>query len=271
MPRAPLLCFLSDFGRADTFVGQCHAVISTLAPDVAVVDLTHDVAPQDVRGGAVLLARAVGHLPTCVHLAVVDPGVGTGRAALALTTARGDVLVGPDNGLLLPAARALGGVEQAFELATAGPRPVSATFHGRDVFAPAAARIAAGHPVEELGQPRSQWEDLRLARPRLEPGSIEAEVFLADRFGNLQLNVTSAEADACGFAIGSMLELTWSRGRASGPWARTFGDLRGDDLGIIIDSDDHLAVVVAGGSAAVWTRLGPGDRVRLQIRDEQDP
>ena len=150
-PTSSLVTFLSDFGTADVFVGLCHGVLADLAPRARLVDLTHAVPPQDVLTGACRLRDCVAYLPPAVHLAVVDPGVGTARRCLILqvgAAGRRSWLVGPDNGLLLPAARQLGGVLGAWSMTPGG---ASATFHGRDVFAPAAARVATGVPPGELG------------------------------------------------------------------------------------------------------------------------
>ena len=149
-----LVSFLSDYGRTDTFVGVCHGIVLGRAPHVRIVDLTHDVPPHDVRVGALLLARSVPFLPVAVHLAVVDPGVGTPRRGVAVAAARGDLLVGPDNGLLWPAVARLGGASGVWELTE--PQfwlePLSGTFHGRDIFAPVAAHLAAEVAPERVGQ-----------------------------------------------------------------------------------------------------------------------
>lgn len=247
-------------------MGQCRAVIAARAPHVVVVDLTHAIPPQDVSTGAVVLARAVEHLPVSVHLAVVDPGVGTPRAALALATQRGDVLVGPDNGLLIPAARALGGIAAAVALPP--PADASATFHGRDVFAPAAAAIAAGARTGDLGHEVRQWVDLVLPAPRLAPGAIDAEVALVDGFGNAQLNVTRGEADRSDMRVGTWLRIEASGASVSAQRVGTFGELAAEQVGVIVDSDGRLAVVVPQGSAASRLGLSPRTRVRLTAMDD---
>ena len=141
-----VITFLTDFGLADDFVGVCHGVMKRIAPDCEVIDITHGIAPQAVLQGALTLANTLPYMPSGVHLAVVDPGVGTGRRALALRSGDGRFFVGPDNGLLLPAAERLGGIEAAHELTNPEYmlEPVSRTFHGRDVFSPAAAHLASG-------------------------------------------------------------------------------------------------------------------------------
>src|SRR5579862_4926258 len=151
----PLITFLSDFGLTDDFVGTCHGVIAGIAPDVRVIDITHGIRPGHVLQGALVLANTLAYMPAGIHLAVVDPGVGGGRRALALRDGEGRLHVGPDNGLLLLAADRLGGVVEARELANPdySLQPVSRTFHGRDLFAPAAAHLAAGVALDELGPP----------------------------------------------------------------------------------------------------------------------
>ncbi|WP_250290807.1 SAM-dependent chlorinase/fluorinase, partial [Frankia sp. CiP1_Cm_nod1] len=154
--------FLTDYGLGDGFVAVCHGVLLRHAPGVRIIDISHLVPAGDVRRGSVVLAQTVGHLPPAVHLAVVDPGVGTSRRALVVSAPRG-VLVGPDNGLLPPAADVLGGVRAAVALAV--PHGVPATFHGRDVFAPAAAAVAAGRDPATLGEQIDPHGLLRLAPP----------------------------------------------------------------------------------------------------------
>src|ERR671915_1654673 len=150
------ITFLSDYGLADEFVGVVHGVIARLCPEARVIDIVHGIPRQDVRAGSAVLARALPYLPAGVHLAVVDPEVGARRRAVALRTVEEDrLLVGPDNGLLIPAAERFGGVAEAVEISSSPWRlePVSATFHGRDVFAPVAARLACGAPLAEAGTP----------------------------------------------------------------------------------------------------------------------
>src|SRR6266540_1508332 len=147
------ITFRSDFGLQDDFVGTCHGVIKRIAPEAQIIDITHGIEPQAVLQGALVLASTVPYMPEGVHLAVIDPGVGSGRRCLALRDARGRLYVGPDNGLLVPAAEKLGGIAQVWELTNPAYmlKPVSRTFHGRDVFSPAAAHLACGTAPEELG------------------------------------------------------------------------------------------------------------------------
>src|SRR5437660_9345905 len=189
----PLITFLSDYGLEDEFAGVCHAVIAGICPEARVIDLTHGIPRHDVRAGALVLRSALPYLPSGVHLAVVDPDVGAERRAIAISTADNRVLVGPDNGLLSLAAEVAGGVVEAVDIARSPFRlePVSATFHGRDIFAPVAARLAAGAALAEAGQPCDPDELVRveLPRPQFANGVLLAHALYIDRFGNVQLDV----------------------------------------------------------------------------------
>jgi len=270
------ISFTTDYGARDGFVASCHGVIARIAPDARVLDVTHLVPPQAVRTGAVLLARTVPYLPASVHLAVVDPGVGTARRGVVVETPRGH-LVGPDNGLLMPAADALGGVVAAHELADARFRlpHVSATFHGRDIFAPAAAHISLGVPPAEFGPPAGEL--VRLPEPKLtvRPGELTAEVLTIDSFGNVQLAATSenlAEAGISGTATVRTGHSATDRrpdrdehNRHSGhpplsaTVGRTFADVPAGETVLYPDSAGLLAVAVNLGSAA--GALGLGDYI----------
>ena len=192
----PLITFLSDYGLEDDFVGVCHAVIAGLCPQARVIDLVHWVPRGDVRAGALMLRGALPFIPVGVHLAVVDPGVGSVRRGVALRVADGRLLVGPDNGLLAPAAALAGGVVEAVDLG-ASPfalSPISATFHGRDLFAPVAARLAGGAALGDAGTPLDTGSlvALELPRARVVDGVLVAHVLHVDRFGNVQLDVEGA-------------------------------------------------------------------------------
>src|SRR5689334_20373051 len=226
MPARPIT-FLSDYGLGDEFVGVVHGVIAGICPDAAVIDIAHGVPRQDVQAGALMLARALPYMPAGVHLAVVDPEVGARRRAVALRC--GDrLLVGPDNGLLIPAADRFGGVAEAVEISASPWRlePVSATFHGRDVFAPVAARLAAGEPLAGAGPPLDPGELVRLPRPvaRAEPGVLAAAVTGADAFGNIALAADQGELAAAGLVLGDPVAVRAGSRRLLGVVARTFAD-----------------------------------------------
>lgn len=259
MATYDVVTFLSDFGRRDIFVGVCHGVLARGAPHARVIDLTHEVPAHDVLVGALLLARAVAHLPRAVHLAVVDPGVGTDRRGIALAVARGDVLVGPDNGLLLPATDELGGVVGAYGLPP--NRTASATFDGRDVFAPAAARIATGMQLEELGPPITDPETVTVPVARVEDTSVHCCVLLVDRFGNCQLSATPPDAAAAGLA--QVVSVTTPIAEHRAHRVRAFEALEPHHLGLIEDSDGHLALVLPRAAAATELGIERGDRIVL--------
>lgn len=256
--------FLSDFGLEDEYVGVCHAVIARLAPGVPVIDLTHGVPPQDVMAGAVALASAVPYSPPeAVFLSVVDPGVGTERRAVAVE-AGGAFLVAPDNGVIGLALVALGGARRAVVLdpARVSPWPVSTTFHGRDVFSPAAAALASGAELEDLGEPVdvAELSELMVGEPLVEAGRISTTVIGVDRFGNLRLGAGSRDLRAAGLDGQGVLELE----RAGGPVRLrrvvTFGDLDRGEAGVLVDSAGWVAVVSNMDSAAERVGLRRGDR-----------
>ncbi len=273
LTRFEILSFLSDFGLDDTFVGVCHGVILRVAPEVRIIDLTHSVPPGDVREGALLLARATPYLPMAVHLAVVDPGVGTARRAVAVRTARGDVLVGPDNGLLVPAARSMGGMTGAWELTNPDYRlsPVSRTFHGRDVFAPAAGAIASGVELAVLGDELSSLVDPPpVPAPVATPQRLDAEVIRVDRFGNLQLGADREDLLVLGPDLGDDLLVSVGARTSRATYVRTFGELAEGTLGLYEDSDWQLALAVKSGSAARWLGAARGAIVTVRPAAAED-
>jgi S-adenosylmethionine hydrolase len=258
------IVFLTDYGRSDGFVGICHGVMARIAPDAPVIDLTHSVPRQDVLRGAVELARAIPYMPTdAVHVAVVDPGVGSDRGAIA-TAAGAALLVGPDNGLLSLAWEELGGVEVAVEIQNPEVvlAPVSRTFHGRDVFAPAAAHLAAGMKLEDLGPSVDAAGLVRLdvPGPMVAEGAVGARVTSTDGYGNVQLNATERDLEDAAVAVGNVLVVNGRRL----PRAGTFAELPEREPGLIVDSDGYLAIVVNQGNAAQMLGLAAGDVVVME-------
>lgn len=265
--------FLSDYGLADEFVGVVKAVIRAIAPAATVIDVTHQVPVHDVRAGGLVLARTVQYLPSGVILAVVDPGVGTERRAIAVEV--GDptdpdsgarsVLVGPDNGLLAPAVALAGGARRAvvltnddFHLAAPGP-----TFAGRDIFGPVAAHLCAGVELDELGAPVDPYSLLPGILPlsRTEDGGVEAEVLWVDHFGNVQLNVDPTEIEE----MGSPVVLKLGERSRTATRARSFAELAPGQVGLLVDSYGLVAVALDQRSAAEELRLGAGDPVRIEM------
>jgi S-adenosylmethionine hydrolase len=220
------ITFLTDFGLEDDFVGTCHGVIKRIAPDTQLIDITHGIRPGRILQGALALANALPYMPVGVHLAIVDPGVGSSRRPLALRDAEGRLYVGPDNGLLLPAAERFGGVVEAYELANPAYAldSVSRTFHGRDLFSPAAAHLALGVPLGELGPPIDEDALVRLELPAPEVGGsrIRATVLAVDRFGNIALNLTRDHLDEASIVPGMRVEVAARGFRYYAVAARTF-------------------------------------------------
>jgi S-adenosylmethionine hydrolase len=257
--------FLSDYGLADDFVGVCHAVIARIAPEARVIDLTHGVPRHDVRTGALTLSRALPYAPAGVHLAVVDPEVGAERRAVAIRCRDEDrILVGPDNGLLMPAADVFGGALQAVDIGRSVHRlePLAATFHGRDIFAPVAAHLAAGAPFGGAGDPLDIEEltPLTLPSPVVGDGRIEAHALAIDGFGNVQLDVSHAQLAGSGLKMGRAVRVQGEPAQ----FARTFADVGPGELLLYEDAYRTLALAVNRGSAAERLGLRPDDSVVLE-------
>jgi S-adenosyl-L-methionine hydrolase (adenosine-forming) len=260
------LSFLTDYGLEDGFVAACHGAAARIAPAARVIDITHLVPPGDVRRGAAVLAQTVGYLPPAVHVAVVDPGVGTVRRAIAV--AAGDsILVGPDNGLLSWAIAALGGASLAVQL-TNGElwlHPVSATFHGRDIFMPVAAHLAAGTALTGAGDEISITDLVELPAPtsRVQDGEAEGEVMSVDRFGNVQLSIPAADAGLLGIGIGSPVVVRCGRRQLTVPYLDTFAAGAPGEIVAFTDSAGLISLAINAGDAAQQLGLPPGAHVRL--------
>ncbi|MGH3862041.1 SAM hydrolase/SAM-dependent halogenase family protein [Actinokineospora sp.] len=252
------ISFTTDYGLADGFPAACEGVIARIAPAARIIHVTHLVPPQDIRRGAAVLAQTVPHLPPAVHLAVVDPGVGTTRRPIAVTTDTG-MLVGPDNGLLIPAAIALG-ISAAYELTEYRLNPVSATFHGRDIFAPAAAHLAAGLPPDLLGPEIDLGTLVRLPEPETvaTPGRLATEVLSSDTFGNLQLAATALDLAASGAKARTRVHAQVGDRSVEAVVGQTFADAEPSGAVLLVDSAGHLALAINGGSAADELRAGAG-------------
>jgi S-adenosyl-L-methionine hydrolase (adenosine-forming) len=263
----PVVTFLTDYGLSDPFVGVCHGVIAARCPSARIIDLSHGVPAQDVRAGATVLARALPFMPVGVMLAVVDPGVGGARRGVAIRAAAGHLLVGPDNGLLWPAALAGGGVEATVDLA--GSRfalaPVSATFHGRDVFAPVAAALAGGAALEDAGSAIDPGSLVALEPllPVVEAHAVRARVAAIDGFGNLELAAGFTDLVAAEIA-GRDQVLVEAAGRPlPAHCGRTFSDVAAGELLLYEDSNGVLALAVSCGSAARRLAVATGDELRI--------
>lgn len=263
------ICFYSDYGYQDDFAGTCRAIIKRLAPEVEVIDVTHGIAPQNVLGGAFVLRNTMHYMPDgAVHLAVVDPGVGGSRRAVALRSAGDRLFVGPDNGLLVPAVEADGGITEGRELTAQELwlAPTSATFHGRDIFAAVAARLAAGLPLERTGVEIDVGTLTRVGVP--EPvvvrGSLRAAAVLVDQFGNVALNLDGRQLAQA--ELGEQIEVVCGGERFLATVAISFQAVRSSDIVVLVDSYDQVAVCVNKGSAVEVLTLKVGDMVTLRRR-----
>ena len=265
-----IVSLLTDYGHEDEFVGVCHAVIRGIAPDVPIVDLTHGVTRYAVREGAIVLRNSLPYVPAGVHVAIVDPQVGTERRGIAALTAEGRVLVGPDNGLLSPAWERFGGLVEAVDISRSPHRlePVSATFHGRDIFAPVAAHLAAGAELAEAGQhvEPDELQVLSLPRPEIRDGEVEAHVLLVDRFGNASLDVAHADLAGSGLALGREVEIAVGGERFVATFAQTFADVSPGSVILYEDAYRSLAIAVNRGDAAAALKLAPDTTVTLRSR-----
>lgn len=268
MPRraSRAVALLTDYGPGSEHVGALHAVIAAACPGADRIDLAHDLPPGDVRAGALVLARLAPLVPGAVVLAVVDPGVGTARRAAAVALAPGTALVGPDNGLLGPAAGALGA--RAGVVLPPAPEGTPATFHGRDLLAPAAARLASGAALADLGE---ALDPASLAMPDLpDPavgaGELAATVALVDRFGNVQLLAGAADLASAGLARGDRVWVAAGERRHPATVARAFADVPPEGMLVHVDGHGMVAVAVNEASAADRLPAAAGDLVRLLRR-----
>ena len=261
--------FLSDYGRTDEFVGVVHSVIRSTAPEATIIDVSHDVPRHDVRAGGLTLARSAQYLCPGVVLAVVDPGVGTTRRAIAVEVGDGQsVLVGPDNGLLAPAVAMVGGATRAvsltntdFHLPAPGP-----TFDGRDVFAPVAAALCVGAAFEDLGEAI----DVNSLTPGIIPvvreddGDLVSEVMWVDHFGNCQLNVDPDDIEGWGDVVHLEIAGEWRLGRR----VYTYGEIGEGQIGLVVDSYGLLSIALDRRGADSELGLRTGNEVRLRRLDD---
>jgi len=276
---APLITFLSDYGYDDEFVGVCHGVIAGRCPQARVIDITHAIPACDVRTGALVLADALVYMPAGVHLAVVDPGVGArderdvaryARAAIAVRCAGAParLLVGPDNGLLALALERFGGALEAVEVSRSKERllPLSRTFHGRDIFAPVAAALAAGAALYDVGEPFSPGTMRTLDLPHAEyrSGGLVAHVLRRDHFGNLILDATTAELEVMTGEDGAEVVLVAGASAHRAHTAGAFAEVPPGELLVYEDSGGALAIAANGGSAADLLQVNAGAEILVR-------
>jgi S-adenosyl-L-methionine hydrolase (adenosine-forming) len=262
----PVISFLSDFGTADEFVAACKAVMLRIAPGTTLLDISHEIPAHDVRAGSLALARVAQYLPPGVLLAVVDPGVGTDRRAIAVELETG-FAVGPDNGLLSPAVAMLGGARRAFVLDHPDLRLESAgaTFDGRDLFAPAAGHLASGTAIDELGtevDPLSLHPTI-LGLSQREGDVVKGEVLWIDRFGNVQVNIDPDELGELGLQEGSTLTVAFRDEVRLARWVRAYAHARPSELVAIVDSYGLISICLDRRSAGASLRLSPGDAISI--------
>ncbi len=266
MSNVEVVSFLTDYGYVDEFVGVCKAVMTDLAPDLRILDITHGVPAHDVRAGSLTLVRAVQYLPDGIVLAVVDPGVGTDRRAVAIETETG-IFIGPDNGLLAPAVAMVGGARRVvaltndeYQMDAPGP-----TFAGRDVLAPAAGFLARGIALEALGElvdPAGLTPGL-IPLPNVEAGTLVGEVWWVDGYGNCQLNIGPEELTALGVTRGDTVELRFGPGGRRARWVHTYADANPSELAMIVDSYGLVSLALDRKSAAVDCGLTAGSGVTI--------
>lgn len=263
-----MITFLSDYGLEDDFVGVCHGVIATICPQARVIDITHGLRRHDVLAGAIVLRNVLPYMPAGVHLAVVDPDVGAERRAVALRLSEGRFLVGPDNGLLSLAVSSGETILEAADIGRSPFRlaPISATFHGRDIFAPVAAHLAAGASLAEAGTPLDPAElvEVTLPRPGHDGDALVAHVVYIDHFGNVELDVRHEDLPGSGLKLGRRVALSPGADTVTAQFARTFADVEPGELLVYEDAYRTLAVAVSGGDAAARLGLAPGDELRIR-------
>jgi S-adenosylmethionine hydrolase len=262
-----IVTLLTDYGADDDFVGVCHGVIRGIHPGAEIVDVTHGIKRYAVRQGALVLRNTLPYMPVGVHVAIVDPQVGTERRALALRTSDGRVLVGPDNGLLSLAWGRCGGVEIAVDITRSPHRlePVSATFHGRDIFAPVAAHLAAGAELADAGDPLDPdtLERVELPEPREEGDTVVAHALVLDHFGNVGLNVDHDRLAGTGITLGGRVSVEAGGEHYVATYAQTFADVEPGELIVYQDAYRALALAINRGDAARTLGIGVDSEIRL--------
>ena len=265
-----IVTLLTDYGPHDEFVGVCHGVVRRILPDAQIIDVTHGVGRHDVRHGAISLRNALPYLPVGVHVAVVDPQVGTERRAVAVRCDDGRLLIGPDNGVLSLAWEGAGGAVEAIDVSRSSHRlePASATFHGRDVFVPVAANLAAGSEFRDAGEPLAVEElvALELPDPIVADGGATAHALLVDGYGNVSLDLRHEHMLALGLAVGERVEVAGPRLSAEAVVVQTFADVAPGEMLLYEDAWGAVAVAVNRGDAAKALGAQRDSEVRLKRR-----
>lgn len=264
--QKPFISISTDFGPGNRGLGVMRATILMICPDAEIIDLANDITGFDIAEGAKLL-ESVFSLPMGYHICVVDPGVGTKRRGIAIETARGDFLIGPDNGVLIPATRFLGGIKKVHQLTNEKYMrlPVSAIFHGRDVFAPATAHLAAGVASSEFGSevPVKELAPAAYEEALFADGRIEARAILRNRFGSIFLNVRHAEMHKLA-TVGDSLTLTLKDRTITLPYLRTFGDVPKGEAIILDDDFGRVEIAINQGNFGDMYGVEQGDKVTMK-------
>jgi S-adenosylmethionine hydrolase len=282
MSTPPIVSLLTDYGRDDEFVGVCHGVILGIARNAHIVDISHEIPRHDVRRGAIVLRNALPYVPADVHVAVVDPQVGSQRRAVAVRCEQGTLLIGPDNGVLSLAWDLCGGVDLAVDVSRSPHRlePVSGTFHGRDIFIPVGAHLAAGAELAEAGEPvdPETLERIAMPHPTFESdGTVVAHVATIDAYGNVALDLTHEQLAGTGLMLGATAEIEVDSGeggaavklgggRIAAPFVHTFSDVGPHEAILYEDASRAVAIAINRGDAAAELGLRPDDEVRLRPR-----
>lgn len=269
MAEMRFITFLSDFGHADDFVGTCHGVMKSIAPEAEIIDITHGVRRHDILQGAIILANTLPYMPTSIILAVVDPGVGVSRKPVAIRTGDGRYLVGPDNGLLSLAADKLGGAEGAVELACSAYslKEVCKTFEGRDLFSPAAAHLFNGVELGKLGASVPVEDLTRIDMPEIETqhGEVVAAVIYIDSFGNVQLHLSKGQLASIGAEVGGRIEVRHGEESWVVPYVESFAEVAPEELLVFEDSYHKISFSINLGDAARTFQINVGDQLLFRV------
>lgn len=266
-----LVTLLTDFGHRDPYVACLKGVMLSINPNLKIVDITHEVPKFNIRYGALILKNVVAFFPPqTIHMAVVDPGVGSGRRAIIVETEKGYFLVGPDNGLLYPAAIE-GGIKKVVEITNEDYflKPASITFAGRDVFAPVAAYLTLGMPITRFGNEIDDMEKLLIPVPKFKGGNLEGEVIAIDSFGNIITNITQSYLIKK-LKVGNMISVNLKGKEVSLPFVKTYSDVPKGNLLALIDSFGYFEISINMGSAADLLKVEVGDKITLALGGENN-
>jgi hypothetical protein len=273
LKKSKIISFISDFGYQDNWVATCKAVILSIDPQITIIDITHDIDSYNIFGAAFQLAQTVRYFPISVHLAVVDPGVGSNRRPIAIASKSGHFLVGPDNGVLSLAAESLGGIEKAVQLTNKKYqlRSVSSTFHGRDLFAPAAAYLANGIKIEELGLPivKESLQTITIPKLVVENQQIKARVIYKDKFGSLTLNLPSSLNEPFSLADYRSLTVIIENNKFQVPMVSSFSQVGLREPLLLVDSFGWYSLAVNQGSAASYFNIDVGSLVTIKAESSK--